>query len=360
MPRRAIAAVKRRDPLARLGLLVCLGMLASIALGGRLWWNATNAPRVHLTLFFRNTVHGIDIGSPVKIHGVQVGQIEMMGVRLPTGNDPDHYAMVRVALDGELLESKGLPGDLDRAEPLHREIERGLRGRMQLISPITGDLYLELEYKPDTKALIVAAGDEDVAELPTLSDPLSEGIVNLTHKFSDLEKRDFSRIESELNEKLDGIADDLAPQRFADLNAAAVSSLDNLRVSLESEELRTRLAKINGTLVELRAAIAKMDAQTGDGVAETTRLMQSLRADLAVAAAEAEKITRAAAPRSPAIMLAAARMARTAIRAAEIRRLCAEVVSANAPLADLLLHRQVTEADTPPKPNQPLPDEPVH
>lgn len=360
MPRRAIAAVKRRDPLARLGLLICVAMLAGIGLCGRLWWNATNAPRVHLTLFFRNSVHGIDIGSPVKIHGVQVGQIEMMGVRLPTETDPDHYAMVKVALDGDLLKEKGLPENLDHAEPLHREIGRGLRGRMQLISPITGDLYLELEYKPDTKALIVSDKTEEIAELPTLSDPLSEGIVNLTHKFSDLEKRDFARIESELNAKLDAIADDLAPQRFADLNAATVAGLDNLRSGLESTELRTRLAKINTTLVELRAAIAKIDTGSDRGVADATRLMQSLRTDLAAASAEAEKITRAADPRSPALLLASARLARTAMRASEVRRLCAEIVSANAPLAELLLNTRVTEADAPPKEPKALPEDPVH
>lgn len=348
MPRRAlaaVAAVKRRDPLARLGLLICLGLAAGIGVCGWLWWSATNAPRVHLTLFFRNTVHGVDVGSAVKILGVKVGQIEMMGVRLPTPEDPDHYAIVKVALEGDRLAEKGLPRDLNHEEPLRREIERGLRGRMQIVSPITGDLYLELEYKPDTKALLVAAPDEHIAEVPTLSDPLSEGIVAMTHRFTELEKQDFDRLEAELLDKLDNIKASLAPEHFADLNSATLEKLAGIRTALANPALRDQLAKINRDLTTFREAMAKLDTDAAAGPANVKEAMNRLRADLIATSAEADKIAAATDPRSVTLMLALANVSTASENATRVRRLCEEIISANALVTHLFLKTSPTEAD---------------
>ena len=90
--------LRRREPGRRgsawrssLGILGLI-KLWPVGRGG----TSTNAPRVHLTLFFRSTVHGVDVGSPVKILGVPVGQIEALGVRLPDEmKSPIYYAEVK-------------------------------------------------------------------------------------------------------------------------------------------------------------------------------------------------------------------------------------------------------------------------
>lgn len=347
MPRAAIAAVKRRDPLARLGLKICLGGVLLAGIATWCWWHATGAPRAHLTLFFRNTVHGIEVGSPVKIHGVEVGQVEMMGVRLPTADDPDHYAIVKVALEGARLAEKGVAPELDHDNILGEEIRRGLRGRLQIISPMTGGMYVELEYKPDTPPRLVAAPRERIAEVPTLADPLSQGLVEFTHRCAELEKRDFVRIESELNERLDALVATLAPGRFTEANAATLAKLEEVRAALANPALRAAIARVNRDLVDARAALAKIDSGTIGAQADATRAFAALRTDLAAATAEADAITRAADPRSPALLFAAANAALAADHARQVRRLCADITSANGLISRLFVH-SLTEADADP------------
>lgn len=329
MPTAAIEAVKRRDPVARLGLAICFGLLVSTGVCGWLWWRATNEHRVHLTLFFRNTVHGVEIGSPVKILGIPAGQIESMGVRLPTKNDDNHYATVKVALDGDLLAAKGLPRDLERPKYLRDEIARGLRGRLRLISPMTGDMYLELDYSPDEPAVLVSEKKENVAEVPTLMDPLSEGLVAMTHKFGELEQRDFAGIEREIMERLTRIHDAVDPAGIRDMNDVVLAKLEEVRGAVANPTLREKLAAVNADVAEARRALAGFDLKTGDGGAAFAKAAEKLRRDLADASVETEKIGRALDPRSPALLMAYARIAMLRDDAARVRALCDQVSGTN-------------------------------
>ncbi len=329
MPKAAFVAIRRRDPVARLGLAICVGMLGLTGVCGWLWWRATNEPRVHLTMFFRNTVHGVEVGSPVKILGVPAGQIESMGVRLPTDTDPAHYAAVKVVLDGDLLAAKGLPRDLERPNRLREEIARGLRGRLRIISPMTGDMYLELAYEPELPAVVVSQRNERVAEVPTLPDPLSEGLVALTHKFGELERRDFAHIESEVMERLDRIHHAVDPEAIHDANNAVLAKLDEVRGAIANPKLREKLAAVNADIAEARQALAGLDCNSGKGAEAFAKAAEKLRGDLADASAETDKIGRSLDPRSPSLLMAYARIATLRDEAARVRSLCEEVSGAN-------------------------------
>jgi paraquat-inducible protein B len=329
MPTAAIEAVKRRDPVARLGLAICLGMFAVVSLGWWLWWRATNEPRVHLTMFFRGTVHGVEVGSPVKILGVAAGQIESMGVRVPTEKDPDHYAAVKVALDGDLLAAKGLPRDLDHWKRLREEIARGLRGRLRLISPMTGDMYLDLVYEPGEPAILVSQRGERVAEVPTLADPLSEGLVAMTHKFGELERRDFAGIEREVMERLARIHDAVNPEEIKGVNDAVLAKLEEVRVAVANPKLREKLEAVNADIAEARRALDGFDEKSGKGAEAFAKAAEKLRVDLAEATVETEKIGTALDPRSPALLMTYVRIATLRDDAARVRALCEEVSGAN-------------------------------
>lgn len=336
MPRAAIAAVKRRDPVARVGAAVCLGFMALGIAGGWLWWRATSEPRVHLTLFFPGTVHGVDVGSPVKILGVPVGQIESLGVRLPAGADPAHYAAVNVVLDGDLLSEKGLPRRLDRADVLREEILRGLRARLRLISPMHGTRYLELSYDATAPARFVAAAQENLAEVPTLPDPLTDGLIAATHAFAELERRDFDADQAELLERLDRLAADLDPEVFRKANDAALAKLDAVNAALSNPKLRERLAAVNADLVALRRHLAEYDGKSESGSRELLEAAGRLRADLAKTTEETGQIGRALDPRSPVFFAVYARLSQVRDNATRVQALCRQLVDAGSLAAAFL------------------------
>lgn len=328
MPRESIAAVKRRDPVARVGLAVCAGFLTLFLFFGWLWWRATNEPRVHLTLFFPNTVHGVDVGSPVKILGIPAGQIESLGVRLPTPQDPSHYATVKVVLDGTLLEEKGLPRHLDARKELAEEIARGLRGRLRLISPMQGTLYLELTYDPATPVRFVASPAEGVPEVPTLPDPLSEGLLSATHRFADLQRRDFAAIESEIMERLARIESAVDPEGFRAVNDSLLEKLAEARAAFSNPRLKERLASVNADLVVLRERMAEYDGKSEKGVREIAEAAARLRKDLERTSEETARIARVFDPRSASLLGAYARLAVLRDNVSRVRSLCEEFVFA--------------------------------
>lgn len=336
MPRAAIAAVRRRDPVARTGLAICLGLAVLVGAAGWLWWRATNEPRVHLTLFFPTTVHGVDVGSPVKIQGIPVGHIESMGVRLPTEGDEASYAEVKVVLDGDLIATKGLPRRLDARRNLRAEIERGLRARLRLISPMHGTLYVELTYEPEAAPRFVARPDEALAEVPTLPDPLTRGLLAAGHRFVELEKLDFAAMEAELLERLDRLAADIDPESIGAANDAVERKLDAVKAAMDDPALRAKLAAVNADLAAVRKAMAEVDGRTGRGVTQLMAAAARLRGDLAEAAEQAERLGRAVDPGAAALAPVYARLIRVRDDAARVAGLCELLTRANG-LASILL-----------------------
>lgn len=361
MPRATLAAIRRRDPVARLGFWISFGVFIAVALAWWTWWKATNEDRVRLTLYFSSTVHGLDEGAPVKIQGVPVGQVESLGVRIPPPSDskkkhvafprrdasPGYYAEVHVVLDSALLEEKGLPRRLDDPEPLKAEIARGLRGRIRILSPMSGRRYLELEYSPRDKPLFVASPGENVAEVPTLDDPLALGLVAFSQKLAELEKRDFSAIEAEINQRLDAIAVAADPAGVKAVNDAVLAKLAGVRAALTDEKLRARFATVNADLVAARRALVAYDEKTGAGSEALSAAAEKLRVDLAGAAADTEVIATALDPRSPSLLLAYQRLASVRDNATRVRNLCREVMNTNGLIADFFRKSAGTEADVP-------------
>ena len=135
----------------RLGLfvLVALAMLvAAVAvLGGHEWFKKG----IEFETYINESVQGLDIGSPVKYRGVQVGKVTeidfVLGQYVLPPDARDRFAgtvLVRMSLEPRKL----LPevDDVDDApEVLQRRIEAGLRVRIASMS-IAGPSYLEADY----------------------------------------------------------------------------------------------------------------------------------------------------------------------------------------------------------------------
>lgn len=67
-------------PLFRVGLLVLLGIgllvVLTFLLGARRWFQ----PSVEVETYFNESVNGLEVGSPVKFRGVQIGEVSEVTV----------------------------------------------------------------------------------------------------------------------------------------------------------------------------------------------------------------------------------------------------------------------------------------
>jgi paraquat-inducible protein B len=119
-------------------------------------------------MYFDGSVKGLKVGAPVTFRGVEIGTVSNIAIR---ANPEDLSARIPVIveIDPASIETPG--GHLD--DQLPRLIKGGLRARLELQSMVTGQLQIELDFMPGTKARLVG-GKTKYAEIPTVPSALSK------------------------------------------------------------------------------------------------------------------------------------------------------------------------------------------
>jgi paraquat-inducible protein B len=210
----------------------------------------------HWVAFFPGSLRGLNVGSPVVFRGVQVGQVTdiivnfnaaELSVNIPVifETDPERFRPIGTTL-------------IEDDKEMHLAlVEQGLRAQLQLVSLVTGQLAINMDFYPDTPVNLFGVknaqlGDNvrDWWEVPTISTPLQ-----------DLEKAlgeiNFKDMAEDISRAMDGIAK-LASS--PELHASILELKDTLiafrslakNVDSKVEPLSTSLDQ---TLVDVRAGI---------------------------------------------------------------------------------------------------------
>jgi paraquat-inducible protein B len=120
-------------------------------------------------LFFEGSVKGLNVGSPVKFRGVDIGMVKNIQLSI-NPDDLEFFVPVYV----EIFENRiSILGD-KRVEQFDDEeavdtlvAEMGLRAQLQMQSLLTGQLFINYDFYPDTPIKKVGL-DEKVYEVPTI------------------------------------------------------------------------------------------------------------------------------------------------------------------------------------------------
>lgn len=207
-------------------------------------------------LYFDGSLKGLDIGSPVSFRGVQIGHVTNIVMELD--RDRQHVLTpVYVEIDhekfrtGRLADSIGLLAE----SPIKKMVENGLRAQLQNLSLITGQMYIELEFRPKYPLELREDGERGISEIPTIPSQ-------------------FDRVQATLESALESFRR-LELQKLADTSVATLETthaaayefyavmhkinkrldpmLDN--VDGASEEGRRTLVELQKTLKELNKAV---------------------------------------------------------------------------------------------------------
>jgi len=158
------------------------------------------APTKKFVMFFEGSVKGLNIGSPVMFHGVKIGEVTEIQLRL---NVKDMTAVIPVYVEidprkftvpeevaKEAMESK----KYTYIKPL---IEKGLKAQLQMQSFVTGQLMVNLDFLPE-KPMKMVGLEKKYPEIPTVPTTMEE----LSKTISDLPLKE---IVTKLDLTIDGI-----------------------------------------------------------------------------------------------------------------------------------------------------------
>lgn len=267
-------------------------LIAGVAiLGGTRWFGNG---RTYIA-YFPGSVNGLRVGASVDFRGVSIGQVTDIRLRY-NATDGSMQIPVTMELQPERMSIVGEErGIEDRAE-LDQLIQRGLRAQLQTQSIVTGLLFVQLNFYPNTEVRLVDA-EGDPAEIPTIAstlEQLEQTIGEVTPQVPELLRNVntlLTRVSSGLSEgqsDFEEILGDLkafteslnkaapAVDRLVEDSTATVAAIRQTATTADAI-LQQNQATIDRTLEELQTtvdAVRRMADQINNLVAENREGLQ--------------------------------------------------------------------------------------
>lgn len=199
-------------------------------------------------MYFDGSVQGLQVGAPIKLKGVVLGEITDIQINFQS-DDKNVLTAVTAELALQRINRKGTHVDQAFFEDA---IATGLRAQLKYQSFLTGLLYVELDFFPDSPAQIYGFQDK-ILELPTKGTEFEEISKNL----------------QDLNIK--GIIDNL-DRLTADVSRLVASG--SVEQTLGS--VKNAADSIEQTAAGLRTDVNSISTQLNKTTQELTVLLKSL------------------------------------------------------------------------------------
>jgi paraquat-inducible protein B len=244
--------------------------------------------REKIVMVFNGSVKGLNIGAPVAIRGVQVGQVTAVKIIL-NKDTLDIMMLVEADFRPDVVQTVGSTQE-DVSEEL---IKRGLRAQLNTQSLLTGLLYVEMDFHPNSEVQL-ADIDSPHFQFPTIPTDLERLAMKL-------QKMDFSKLAEDLESTISGINAFITSKDFQAMPGSLTATLDavtTLSTQLQAQ-LATSIPKVDRVLDGAAVTVANANTQLpviADGI---TRNLDTLNQAITAFETAMEDIDSLVAPDSP-------------------------------------------------------------
>lgn len=232
-----------------------------------------------VVMYFEGSVQGLQIGAPIKLKGVILGEITDIQINFENNEQVNNNkGTILTAVTGDLaLKRISRKGTEVKREFFEEAIGNGLRAQLNYQSFLTGLLYVELDFFPDTTATLYGVKG-GYLELPTVA----TGFEEITKNLQELNLKGLAKNLDQLTLRLNVIVESGAIEQTlgsvktaADTIAQMGQDVSGLSKNLNhtSNELNQLLVSLNKqtpvvanelktSLVRLQQSLAQLDKAT--------------------------------------------------------------------------------------------------
>ncbi len=256
-----------------LGAIVIAGSAVLVFGGGALFQD-----KLDYVMYFSGSVNGLNVGSPVTFRGVRIGTVS--DVRLDVSDEAGGIRIpVFVRLEpGSISRRDGRLSKAAARESLDQLVQKGLRGRLQMQSLITGQLMVQFDFYPDKPATFVHP-EGSVPELPTIPS-------NMEELSRSIEKLPFQEILDNMLSALQGIENMANSEDVREAGKALNRSLQGMERMIErmNADLGPLLERIEEVSMEVKRLASNLNArvyplaEAAQGTMEEARKLMSTAA----------------------------------------------------------------------------------
>lgn len=244
----------------KLGLFVVLGfgagIVALVIFGARSW----NDKTVTYVSYFDESVQGLELGSPVKFRGMNIGQVGDIDVA------PDRR---HIRVDSEILVEHAERLGLDGGKP---SSGAAFNLRVQLAqSGITGVKFILLDYFAPVPAptLGFATPENTIATTPSTMKSLEDSILRATDRFPEIASALLVTVE-----KVNGMLENMEKQGLVMRAGSALGEVGAAMVELKTQlraldapglgaQTRENLVELKRTLESANRLLARLESENG-------------------------------------------------------------------------------------------------
>ena len=233
-------------------------------------------------IYFPGSVDGLNVGAPVKFKGVEIGSVTQIRINLGEYRAQDSRIPVFVEIDDARASQQGAETNVDYVNTLIHD--RGLRAQLQPQSLLTGLLFVQLDFFPDTPMVTVLPADSPYREIPTVPTTLAEAQQAITRILAKLEKTDIEGMLATGREALEGIRSVVTSPDLRRFEAGLPGTLANVDEAVTSfRQLATRLDGETPPLIAgLKQAATQADSTLQEWKGTAKLLNDALEPDSAL------------------------------------------------------------------------------
>ncbi|MBQ1420511.1 MAG: MlaD family protein [Desulfovibrio sp.] len=264
---------------------VALLVFGLVALGGGRFWKTES----EYVLYFGSSVSGLSIGAPVVFRGVPLGSVTHISL-VANSTKSNVTIPVNITINAKnliLATGSSLKSEMEEADVIRDMVAKGMRGRLQLSSLITGQYRVELDFFPDTPAEFKSSTPE--FEIPTIMSPMD----TLTKTFQHIPVQ---KIVNQMDKVLSRLAN-LAER--GDLERAVKGCADMFEsANALLEALHDLQAPLKGILANTEKASSTMPGaveSVSTGLADLPKTLASCREAMAALSQASSQFGRASA-----------------------------------------------------------------
>lgn len=230
---------------------VFLFFAALLLFGGAELWSE----RERYVIYFRESINGLNIGAPVKMRGVQIGKVaEIRLIFDPETKQPLTQVVVEiqkghVQLDGE-------------KRPLEALIQAGLRAQLKLQSLVTGQLYVDIDFRPETPVNLVGRYNDALEEIPAIPSSQEEIENTITSLVNQIKELPLQELFAKLDSTLTHINAVVSQPEVRELAPHLDTLLVNLDASVTHLDENLRLSKRTLTRIDKALPVLTTQSET--------------------------------------------------------------------------------------------------
>lgn len=260
---------KKNTSLAIGAFLVGAILLVFVALlffsGGRLF-----AAKERVVMYFDGSVQGLQVGAPVKLKGVILGEI----IDIQLNFESDNQTVVTVISADLIMSRINSMGENVKGSFLDDAVANGLRAQLNYQSLLTGLLYVELDFFADAQAT-PPKRQETYPEIPTRATSFEE----ITKSFQELDLKGLVDNLNDLTEQIGNMVSEGNVQQtlvnFNRLTYSVEKTSNNL-----DREVAVLSKNLNGVLAELDTLLKELNTQAPKLAQSLDESMQKLHKGL--------------------------------------------------------------------------------